>query len=295
MSDAKRFRAVCYIVMGILALSVVIPFWLLVSGSLMSEAGIMKEGYKFIPSALSTEAYAYLFRNAAMILKAYGITIFVTVFGTVVSIVITCLMAYPLSKKDFPLRKVINMMLMITMLFSGGMVPTYLIYSMLFGARNTIWALIFPNLLMNTFNVILVRTYYMTSIPEALTEAAYLDGATEMQCFVKIVIPLSKPIIATIGLMVAINYWNDWTNSLYFITDADLYSVQALLNRIVSDIQYLKSNAADLGTAVTSVTTLPSQSIRLAIAFVGALPLLAAYPFFQKYFVKGITLGSVKG
>lgn len=296
LNDEKRFKLVCYILMGILALTVVFPFWLLISGSLMSEADIMKEGYRFLPPKITMDAYSYLVSNASMILQAYGVTLFVTVLGTVISVVLTCLTAWPLSRRNFPARKLVNGMLIVTMLFSGGMVPTYLIYSMVFGIKNTIWALIFPNLLMSTFNIILVRTYYMTSIPEALLEAAYMDGATELQTFLRIAVPLSKPIIATIGLMVAINYWNDWTNSLYFITKPELYSIQAMLNRIVSDIQYLKSNTQTLGTAAAaSLTSLPSQSIRMAIAFVGALPLLVAYPFFQKYFIKGITIGSVKG
>ena len=180
-----------------------------------------------------------------------------------------------------------------TMLFNGGIVASYYIYSNIFHIKNTIWALIVPSLLMSPFNVVLVKNYYQNSISSSILEAAQIDGASVFQVFRKIVLPLSVPILATIGLMTAIAYWNDWTNGLYFLTEKDganLYTIQLVLNKINENVNFLANNS-ELSVRAASM---PSTTIRMAIAVVGVLPIMIAYPFFQKYFVKGITLGGVK-
>ena len=182
-------------------------------------------------------------------------------------------------------------LILITLLFNGGAVSSYIIYTNLFHIKNTIWALLIPNLMLNGFNLILVRNYMMHSIPEELQSAAEIDGAGVFKIYLKIILPLSKPIMATVGLLTALGYWNDWTNGLYFITDSNLYSVQLLLNKMNENIQYLASHS-ELGAVQQS---LPGTSIRMAIAVVGILPVLIIYPFFQKYFAQGITMGAVKG
>ncbi|WP_342047960.1 carbohydrate ABC transporter permease [Bacillus sp. OTU530] len=278
----------------VLAAGSIIPFIILLSSSLTGEDAILRDGYSFFPKELSFAAYEYLLNNSASIVRAYGITIFVTVFGTFVSLAITALLAYALSRRDLPYRNVFAFFVFFTLLFNGGLVPTYLVYTQLFDLKNTIWALIIPGLLMNGFNVLLMRTFFITSIPEPVIESARMDGAGEFRTFFSIILPLSLPILATIGLLQTIHYWNDWFNGLIYITDPSLFSIQNILNRMISDIQFLASS--DLGTnASQAASQIPSTGVRMAIAVIGVLPILIAYPFFQKYLIKGIALGSVKG
>ncbi len=192
------------------------------------------------------------------------------------------------------MRNAVTFFIFFTMLFNGGLVPLYLVYTQLFDLKNTIWALIFPLLLTNAFYVIIMRTFFQTTIPNEVIESGKIDGAGELRIFVKIVLPLSLPILATIGLFQTINYWNDWFNGLIFLTDSKLYSVQNLLNRILLDVQYLAS--LDFGAAQGDLTAgIPTETIRLAIAVIGVIPILVIYPFFQGFFVKGLTVGAVKG
>ncbi|MCM8710042.1 carbohydrate ABC transporter permease [Clostridium sp. SYSU_GA19001] len=292
--ETKRAQVILNIIMIFIGLAAVIPFILLIVSSFTDDITILQNGYSFFPKKTSLKAYKYLIDNSSMITHAYGITILVTFVGTVFSLIITSLLAYPISRKDLPYRKFFTVIVVITLLFNGGLVPTYLIYTEIFHIKNTIWALLVPSLLMNGFNIMLVRTYYITSIPDALIESAKIDGAGEFTIFYKIVLPLSLPILATIGLMTGIMYWNDWNNGLIYINKDSLFSIQLLLNRMIGDIQYLATNANKLG-GVVDTSNLPTETIRMAIAVIGILPILAAYPFFQKYFVKGITLGAVKG
>jgi len=275
----------------ILALASILPFLLLVISSFADEATLTMNGYSFFPEKLSISAYNYLFQQSSMLVKAYGVTILVTAIGTSLGLLITSMLAYPLSRRDFTKRNIFSFIVFFTMLFNGGLVPSYLLWTTVFQVKNTIFALILPNLLMSAFYVILMKNYFANNIPSELIEAAKMDGAGEYRVFFKIVIPLSLPIMATVGLMVGINYWNDWINGLYYITNPDLFSVQNLLNRILSNIQYLSSNAVSQKVN----TEMPSTGIRMAIAVIGMLPILVLYPFFQRYFVKGITIGAVKG
>lgn len=289
----KIFTAVSHIVMVFLCLLALIPFWLLIISSFTSEAEVTKNGYQFWPKEFSLEAYEYILNQWEQIGRAYGITIIVTVIGTVAAIFLVAMLAYGLIQKDVPGVKVIFVLILITMLFSGGIVPSYYVYTNVLHIKNTIWALIIPGLLLNGFNVILVKNYFEQNVPMELIEAAEMDGAGHFHILFKLVMPLATPILATIGLLTGVSYWNDWNNGLYYITDESLYSVQLLLNKMNDNIQFLANNASSLGTI--SIANMPSATVRMAIAVVAIVPILVIYPFFQKYFAKGITMGAVKG
>ncbi|QLG42896.1 carbohydrate ABC transporter permease [Paenibacillus sp. E222] len=278
----------------IIALSCILPFILLFISSITDEQSIVLHGYSFFPEAYSLSAYRYLWNDIETILRSYGITIMVTVIGTVISMIITSMLAYPLTRKDMPLNKFWSFFIFFTMLFNGGLVPTYLVYTQLFDLKNTLFALIIPGLLTNAFYVMLMRTFFSNSIPAPVMESAKIDGAGEFVTFVRIVLPLSLPILATVGLFQTIHYWNDWFNGMIYITDSKLYSLQNMLNRILLDIQFL-SNSNFSGTQFDSSANIPTETVRMAMAVIGIIPLLIVYPFFQKFFVKGLTIGSVKG
>lgn len=288
--EQKRWTIAAHIILCILTLLAFLPFILLIIASFTDNAVAIKEGYSFFPSKVSMDAYRYIFQNAAMIFRAYGITIFTTVVGTSAGVAITALYAYMLSKKGLPGRGILTFIVIYTMLFNGGLVPTYLVYSNIFHIKDSIFALIVPNLMMSGFNIILVKNYFEGNIPESLYESARIDGAGEMFIFAHIVLPLSKPILATVGLLMGIAYWNDWQNGLYYLNDKSLFSIQNVLNQINQNVAFLANSNVGVSTA-----DMPTTTIRMAIAVVGILPIIIIYPFFQKYFVKGITMGAVKG
>ena len=288
----RRMARLAHVVLIVFSLMAVLPFILLISASLTEENAALKYGFGFIPKVFSLVAYKYISYQSKMIIRAYGITIFTTVIGTSVGLTMTSMLGYGLSK-DIPGGRILNFFVVFTMLFNGGLVPTYLVYTKYLHLGNTIWALIIPSLLMNAFHVMLVRNYFSTSIPESLIESAKLDGASEMMIFRAIVLPLSKPIMATIGLMLALSYWNNWTNGLYYLDDTSLYSIQNVLNAINNNIIAINS-VSNMGLAINK-SEVPALTARMAIAVIGIVPMLCIYPFFQKYFVKGITIGAVKG
>ena len=288
----RRMARLAHVVLIVFSLMAVLPFILLISASLTEENAALKYGFGFIPKVFSLAAYKYISYQSKMIIRAYGITIFTTVIGTSVGLTMTSMLGYGPSK-DIPGRRILNFFVVFTMLFNGGLVPTYLVYTKYLHLGNTIWALIIPSLLMNAFHVMLVRNYFSTSIPESLIESAKLDGASEMMIFRAIVLPLSKPIMATIGLMLALSYWNNWTNGLYYLDDTSLYSIQNVLNAINNNIIAINS-VSNMGLAINK-SEVPALTARMAIAVIGIVPMLCIYPFFQKYFVKGITIGAVKG
>ncbi len=293
LKEDSGIRLLGHIVLGLFSLSCIIPFALLIISSFSDEASIYKNGYSFFPDQFSLNAYKYLALKIDMISHAYLISIFITVFGTVLSLVVTSTIGYALSRSDLPFRNVLNFYVIFTLLFNGGMVPTYIIYTQYIGIKNSVWALIIPGLLANGFTIMLMRTYFSTNIPPALIESAKIDGAGELRTFAKIVLPMSLPIMATIGLLAALAYWNDWFNGLMYLTKSNLFSLQNVLNRIMIDVQFLKTT--DTGAVGLASSTLPTETVRMAMAAVGVVPILVAYPFFQKYFVKGIALGAVKG
>ncbi|MEK3720329.1 carbohydrate ABC transporter permease [Paenibacillus sp. FSL H8-0034] len=293
-SKERMYQLLANLIMAITACVCVLPFILLFSSSITSQASIIKHGFNFIPTDISFEAYGYLWNDAAKIIRAYGVTIVVTLIGTTVSLIITTMLAYPLSRKDLPLRNFLAFFIFFTLLFNGGLVPLYLIYTKLFDFKNTIWSLIIPIGLTNAFFVMITRTFFQTTIPYEVIESGKMDGAGEFKIFYRIVLPLSLPILATVGLFQTIHYWNDWFNGLIFLTDSKLFSIQNLLNRILLDAQFLSS--MDFGTAQGDLmAAVPTQTIRLAIAVIGVIPILIIYPFFQGFFVKGLTVGAVKG
>jgi len=282
------------IIFIILAACCVLPFLLLVMASFTEERTLVMNGYSFLPEKFSLESYQYLLRSFSTIANAYGITVLVSSVGTLSSLLITMLLAYPLSRKELPGRSIFSFFIFFTMLFNGGLVPSYMMWTQIFQIKNTLLALIVPSLLMNAFYVMIMRSYFTSNIPDALVEAARLDGAGEYNILYRIVLPLAKPMVATLALMIGIGYWNDWVNGLYYLTDSRLFSIQNLLNRMISNIQFLSSGVSGVDLS-GAAATVPSVGIRMAIAVIGILPIMIIYPFFQQYFVKGISIGGVKG
>ena len=294
--DQKIFNLISHTVMILVTVMAVLPFVLVFLSSVTEENTLVLNGYSFFPEKFSLYAYEYIVMKGKKIFRAYAVTLFVTVVGTSINVMISAMLAYPLSLKDLPGKRIFTFYVVFTLLFNGGLVPTYLMYTSAFNVKNTIFALIVPNLLMHTMNVLLMRTYYSTSIPTELFEASEIDGASQFKIFGSIILPLGKPIAVTMALSSGLSYWNDWTNGLYYLTGYDgekLYSIQNFLNKVVTDIQYL--NSSQVGSNSDILAKLPTVSVRMAIAFVAMIPILVLFPFLQKYFSKGIAMGAVKG
>ena len=295
LNSEKIFRSFAFVVLLILAIVCILPIILIIVASFTDETTLLANGYRFFPQKYGLEAYVYLLKQSVMMLRAYKISILVTVIGTLASLVLSTTFAYPLSRKDFKYRHIFSFLVFFTMLFSGGIVPSYMMWTKFFHIKDTIWALIIPSYLMNAFNILLIRNYYSNNIPDALVEAARIDGASEFLTFRRVIVPLSVPVIATVGLFTGLAYWNDWINGLYYINDPGLYSIQNLLIRLMNNIQYLNSGAAAGIVSGGTTGALPSTSVRMAIAVVGVIPVVAAYPFLQKYLIRGTVIGAVKG
>lgn len=280
--------------MALVSAGMLLPFLLMIMASFTEEKSLILNGYRFIPDKFSLDAYVYMINQYKVILRAYGVSLFVTATGTVISLIITTMLAYPMSRRDFKYRNVLAFIVFFTMLFNGGVVPAYILWSRVFGITDTYWALILPNLLMPAFHVLLVRNYYQSSIPHDLIESAQIDGANEFRIFFRIMLPLSVPVVTTIGLFMALAYWNDWINALYYISKPKYYGIQNLLIRLMNNIQFLRSSegSALLGTGAVD---LPSTSIRMAMGVIGLLPILVIFPFTQKYLIKGVVIGAIKG
>ena len=278
----RGFRIGSHIVLIILSVIVILPLLLVISSSFTDEQTLLSGGYKLFPVAPNLDAYKYLIAGGS-IFRSYGITIFVTAVGTGLGLLMTLLLAYALSIKDLPFRRAMSFYVFFTLLFNGGLIPTYMMYVNAFHIKNTVWALIVPALMVNAFYVTIARSFFQSNIPEEVIEAARIDGAGEISTLFKIVLPMALPILATLGLMIGLGYWNNWTNGLYYITDQKLFSIQQLLTEMVRNMQALQA------------ANLPSTAIKMATAVLGVIPVMIAYPFFQKYFVKGMTLGAVKG
>ena len=288
----RLFVILNYTLLALVMLIVLYPLIYIVSCSFSSPAAVTGGAVWLFPVDFSLVGYETVFKNSEII-PSFWNAVLITVVGTIINVTCTIMAAYPLARKGLFGRGVITGLFAFTMLFNGGLVPTYLVYTKYLHLGNTIWALIIPSLLMNAFHVMLVRNYFSTSIPESLIESAKLDGASEMMIFRAIVLPLSKPIMATIGLMLALSYWNNWTNGLYYLDDTSLYSIQNVLNAINNNIIAINS-VSNMGLAINK-SEVPALTARMAIAVIGIVPMLCIYPFFQKYFVKGITIGAVKG
>ncbi|MBJ6361482.1 carbohydrate ABC transporter permease [Paenibacillus sp. GCM10012307] len=275
-----------YVVFTVFALVTLIPFTLAIIVSFSAESSVVMNGYKFIPDKFSLDAYRLVFQDS-MVFNAYKVTIFVTVFGTIISLLFSSLLGYMMSVQKVKYRNVIAFVIFIPIVFAAGLVPWYIVVTNVLQLKNTIWALILP-LVINPFNVFLLRNYYK-SISPALRESAEIDGAGPWYTFFKIMFPLSKPILATVGLFASLSYWNDFTTSLWLIDDRKLFTVQFLLYRINSMIAYMSQHTN------MSAVQLPSETIVFAMFLITIGPIILVYPYVQKYFVKGIMIGSVKG
>lgn len=280
------------IIFAFACLLIVLPFFLMLSISLSNEADISKYGYSFIPRDVNFSAYKYIFENPKSIIDAYKVTAIFSVASMILTVLFTAHISYPLSKKGFRARKYLSFYLYFTMLFSGGLVPTYILITRYLHLNNTIFVYILPTLV-SAWNVFMMRTFF-SNIPEEICEAAFVDGAGEYMIFWRIVLPLSKPVLATIALTTFLAKWNDWNTAMLYIDDESLISLQYLLQRILSNIQMLQQTE-DTVNRMVSVKDIPTETVRMAMAIVVAGPVLFAFPFFQKYFVKGLTVGGVKG
>ena len=294
--EEKIFQRIGHCVMIVLSACAIIPMILLVMSSVTDNNTLISNGYSFFPEKFSLYAYQYIFKTGNAVLQAYGISVILTVIGTVLSLTITTLLAYALSRPGLPGRQFLSFYVFFTMLFNGGLVPTYMNYTNVFGLKNTFWALVIPGLVTNGFYILLMKSYFVSSIPGEITEAAVIDGASEFQTFYRVALPLAKPIVATIGLFSGIGYWNDWQNALLYITSDRKKPLQLLLINIQKSIEFLLNNSnvpASVKAAMGG--TIPQYSATMATVIVVIGPIMVIYPFFQKYFVKGLTVGSVKG
>ena len=294
IQDEKGFHYFALVVMTLLAIYCVVPFILMLSVSFSSEAALA-HGYRFWPQEFSLVAYQFLWVKRATILRAYGLTILVTVVGTVANLVLTSLFAYPLSRKDFRFRNVFAFILFFTMLFNGGMTASYIVWTNIFHVKDTIWAYLLPGGLMGAMNVLMVRNYYNANIPYPIIEAARIDGASDLKIYTRIMVPLSKPVMTTVGLFAALGYWNNWTNGLYYISNPKLYTIQVYLQKLMDSIQFLKTSDLATESAMLAAMSLPTEGARMAIAIIAILPILLVYPFIQGELIKGMVVGGVKG
>ena len=289
----SKYQILSNLIMIIWTILIILPFILLFMSSITDEKVLVANGYAFWPAKFSLGAYGYILKSGKKILSAYGVSILVTAIGTLLNVFLSAMMAYPLAVKNLPGRKFMNFFVFFTMLFNGGIVPSYLMWTS-FGIKDTLWAQLLPNFLLSAWNVMMIRTYFTTSIPDSLYEAAEIDGATQFEIFKSVVIPLGKPILVTMGTFAGLTYWNDWTNGLYYLVKRkDFYNVQNLLNQMVSNIQYLATSSNS--NVTSAAAAIPSTAIQMAIAFIAILPIMLIFPFFQKYYSKGLTLGGVKG
>ena len=289
------WNAAFSILMSLLSLLMLIPIALVIIISFSSEASIAKVGFSFFPVEWSLQAYQHLIKMGSQLVDSYLITIFYTVTGTVLSLGAMSMYAYVLAQRSFPLRRPLTWMLFFTMLFSGGLVPQYIVITRYLGIGDSIWVFLLPSLV-NAYNVIILRTFIATTIPEALFEVARIDGAGHFTIFTRIVLPLFKAGLATIGLFSVVTRWNDWFTGMLYINKANLVPLQTMLQKMQNNIDFLKANSGVANTpdGIEMLRNLPDHNLRMACTVVIITPMLVTYPFFQRYFVHGLTLGSIK-
>ncbi|EUJ43313.1 carbohydrate ABC transporter permease [Listeria riparia] len=280
------------ILLGFLAILCVFPFLYIIVISFSSQDSLATDGFRLIPNEWSTEAYKYLWNMKGQLIQSYGITIAVTVIGTVFSVAMIALYSYAISRPQFRYRKQFTFLAFFTMLFSGGMVPAYIVMTQVLQLKNSIWALILP-LAMNAFYIMIMRTFFIRSIPEPILEAARIEGASELRILLKIVLPLSLPGIATIALFSTLGYWNDWFNASLYIDNPHLVPLQSLLMKIENNLEFMRQNA-DIAFTSGAFKGIPQDGAKMAMVVISTLPIAITYPFFQKYFISGLTIGGVK-
>ena len=289
-SDRRVFNIISVVLLSLLTLFCTLPFWLILSGSFTSQDSILTDGYRLLPKIFSLEAYQFLFKAPEDMLHAYGVTIFVTAVGTFSSMIVTSMAAYVLSSRDFTYRNTVSFFFYFTTVFGGGLVPWYIFNMKYLHFKNNYLSLILPTLVNVTY--LLILKSYMANIPEAVFESARLDGANDWTIYRRIALPLSKAGLATVGLFIALNYWNDWYAAMLYIDDDRMYPLQYYLNDILNKSQGMMNAAARAGIPSSQV---PSEPVKLAMTVVATGPIVLLYPFLQKYFVKGVTIGAVKG
>ena len=284
------FYIIAYTIVGAMAIICLVPFLIMVSGSFTAEKYITFHGFNIYPVEFSTAAYELIFKNPGTVIKAYGVSIYVTILGTFLGLMLTAATAYVLGRKDFKYRNKFSFFFYFTTLFNGGLVCTYIFFIRYLHLKDSLWAIILPGMF-SVFNMLIMRTF-VVGIPTALIESAKIDGAGEYKIFFSIILPLLKPGLATIGLFLALAYWNNWYNAMLFINNTDKYPLQYMLYNTLQKAEAMSRIAAQAGIVVADV---PSNSLKMAMAVVATGPILIVYPFVQKYFVAGITIGSVKG
>ena len=291
-SDQLSVNIVGALVVGIFALICVIPFYLIIVASFTSENSLIRDGYPILPrlSELSLQSYALCLKNPTAILKAYGMTISVTVTGTFLAVLLATMTGYVLSRKDFPWRNQFSFFFFFTTLFNGGLVPWYLMCTRYLNFKNSVIGLILP-LMFSVWNMIIAKSF-MTGIPAEISESAKIDGANDITIFAKLILPLSKPLIATLSLFSALAYWNDWYNCMLFVTNEDMFTLQYYLQRILGSAEAMRIVAEKSGIALPSI---PLEGMKMAMTIIATGPIVLLYPFVQRYFVKGLTIGAVKG
>lgn len=288
--DQMIVNIIGYILIGIFALVCVIPFYLIIVASFTDESELIRNGYPIIPTALSVQSYLLCLKNPVAIAKAYGTTIGVTVVGTAFAVFIATMTGYVLSRKDFPWRNKFSFFFFFTTLFSGGLVPWYMLCVRYLHFKNSYIGILLP-LMFSVWNMIIAKSF-MNGIPSAITESAKIDGANDFVIFMKLILPLSKPLIATLSLFSALAYWNDWYNCMLYITNEDMFTLQYYLQRMLGSAEAMRIVAEKSGIALPSV---PLESMKMAMTVIATGPIVLLYPFVQRYFVKGLTIGAVKG
>lgn len=291
--SSKRREIIIMAVFAVLSLCFLIPFLMVLSISFSSESEIVRNGYSLIPREFTLDAYLYIFENPTEIITGYQVTTFVTVAGTFISVFLMAMCAYCLVRSNCKFRRPLMFYIFFTMLFSGGLVPSYILVTQYLHLNDSIWILTI-NGLVNVFHITLLRTYFQ-NIPDGLFEAAKIDGANEFAIFYRILLPMSKPAIATVALMGALARWNDWYTAMLYITKPELTPLSYVLYKVMADLQFMASNMQNLPESFTHTVTLPAETARMAMCVIAAGPMLFIFPFFQKYFVSGLTVGSIKG
>ena len=291
LREKRAFNIIGGLIVGIVSLLCLLPFVLIISGSFSSESEIIKYGYNLLPRGFSLDAYKLVFQSPDRILIAYRNTILYTIFGTALGLFLTAMTGYVLNRKDFAWRNFFSFFFYFTTLFSGGLVPGYILMINL-GMKNNPLANILPSLL-SVFNILIMRNF-MNSIPDAITESAKVDGANDFVIFLRLILPLLKPALATVGLFLALTYWNAWYSCMLYINDYKLYTLQYHLYVLLNKAEEIR-RLLEMGVAVTEMDTPPAETTKLAMTCVATGPIILLYPFVQRYFVKGITIGAVKG
>lgn len=293
LTISRAGNALIHSVFLLLSAAIVAPFLLIVSVSLTDEKALTTFGYSFFPSRFSLVAYEFILRTPGVLLRAYGNTIIITVSGTILSLLITSMVAYTISRRDYRWRAPMTIYVFFTMLFSGGLVPFYILMTQYLHLKDSLWAIILPGML-SPFYVLIMKGF-MGKIPHELIESAKVDGASEWRIFFRMILPLSTPALATLGLFIAFNYWNEWFNALLFIDNDKLVPLQLLLVRIMNTLDFLRNNSEFIQSLGLDMSQLPNESMRMALVILVAGPMMFVFPFFQNYFVQGMTVGSLKG